>query len=193
MRLGSHPMDAVHILDLADKAARCVRRRYDLQWTPEDFEDARQEAAASICRALRDRPNMGEGYYFRAGVQGATRQAFRHASLHAGSLTRSDGSTIEDGEPIETPSRGWATPLGDAELPTLRRLLGTVRRKPDARGGPKTRDQLAVARDLVILVGLSEGLSQSQIGEQLGLPKGHVHKYQQNIRRRLAATKGEQE
>jgi DNA-binding NarL/FixJ family response regulator len=184
-------MDAATILDIALQAARLVRRRYDLQWTPEDWQDARQEAAAGVVRALRDAPGMPHGYYVVAARQGATRFAFRQAngdhSVRAGSLARANGTDIEDGQPLDPQSRGWSRPLDDEDLPALRRLLSRATRRAGARGGPKTRDQLAVARDIFILRALSEGRSQAQIGEALGLPKNHVHKYLQQIRRRLAA------
>lgn len=180
-------MEADAIIDLADKAARHVRKRFDLQWTREDFEDARQEAATGIVRALRDASEgVSNGYYFRAGAQGATRYAFRRTSIRAESVAeRTDGTAMG------YPSRGWAQPLEDADFPKLRTMLGRVHRKANARGGPTTRDQLAVARDLIILEGLSRGLSQSEIGARLALPKGHVHRYQQQLRLRLAAIAAE--
>jgi DNA-directed RNA polymerase specialized sigma24 family protein len=180
-------MDAAAILDLADLSTRLVRRRFSLVWTHEDTEDARQEAAAGILRALRDAPGKPRAYYVRAGEQAVIRFVFRRPSVYAEPLVRADGTEREDGETIESSHRGWNRPLTDDELPAIRALLVRAIRKSDARGGPKTRDQVAAARDLMILVGLSEGLSQSQIGELLGLPKGHIHKYQQQIRQRLAA------
>lgn len=82
--------------------------------------------------------------------------------------------------------RGWARPLADEDMPQLRRALSIVARKDGARGGPKTRDQIAVARDLMILKGLSEGRTQAEIGEALGLSRLDVGTYRQAIRARLA-------
>lgn len=162
-------MEAEAILDMADRAARTVRKRFDLSWSYDDFEDARQEAAAGIVRALRDRPGRGEGYYFNAGAQGATRYAFRHSSAYADSLTCGDGTEREDGGTIEPVDRTWSVRIDDETIPLLRRALNYVARKAGARGGPKSRDQLAVARDILLLQELSEGRTQRQVAELLGI------------------------
>lgn len=182
-------MEPDAILALAERAARSVRKRHELAWTAEDFEDACQAGAEGIIRALRDAPDKGEGYFFNAGRQAASRYAFRHTSVAAQTLTCADGGSREDGAAVNGISRGWSEPIEDAQLPQLRQVLSRVVRKDGARGGPKTRDQLAVARDLIILVGLSRGLSQTEIGADLSVPATHIHKYRQSIRRRLSAYK----
>lgn len=180
-------MDAEMILDMADRAARHVRKRHNLNWSYDDFQEARQEAAAGIVRALRDRPGMGGGYYFNAGAQSATRYAFRRSSAYADSLTCGDGTEREDGGAIEAADRTWAVRIDDETIPLLRRALNYVARKANARGGPKSRDQLAVARDILLLQELSEGRTQQQVADMLGIGRTDVGAYRRQIRRRLAA------
>lgn len=177
-------MNGEEILELASYAARNVHCRFSPRWTPEDWQDARQEAAAGICRALKSLPTdirNERAYLRRAGEQGATRFAFRHSSIaYAAPLT-------DDGKPIEAPSSGWQIPIEDEDMPRLRAILSAVPRKDGARGGPKTRDQLAVARDLLILRGLSRGMTHQEIANELGDRKRNVHSYLTRIRSRLAA------
>lgn len=168
-------MDAAAILNLSERAARSVRKRHDLRWTPEDYEDACQEAAAGIVRALRDGPqDAGEGYYVRAGQQAVARYAFRKP------------------EPAQAPLYEQASPvpqsrpsLFDGDVSALRAAL-TSTGCASARGGPRTRDQSAVARDLVIIQMLHEGSSRAGIAHRLGTTKNNVDGYISMLRRRLA-------
>lgn len=176
-------MDTDTILQLAETSARSVRKRHGLTWTHEDFEDARQEAATGIVHALRVRPNMPERYYQTAGIRAVTCYVFRHASVHA--------QYGEEGQPIEAVPRGWSRPLTDADFPALRCVLSAVPRKAGARGGPKTRDQIAVARDLIILEALSEGCTRNAIAARLSIPKSRLDPYIVKLRHRLAALAAE--
>lgn len=196
-------MDGEAILKLASYAARNVHCRFSLCWTPEDWQDATQEAAAGICRALKSLPSdlhNERAYLKRAGEQGATRFAFRSSapwgvlsSDMRDDLRQEDfdadqsDSHADEGEPVIGSSRGWQTPLEDEDMPRLRAILSTVPRKDCARGGPKTRDQLAVARDLVILRSLSRGMTHQEIADEIGDHKRNVHSYLTRIRSRLAA------
>lgn len=175
------------IIDMADRAARSVRKKYDLNWSYDDFQDARQEAALGIVRAWNTHPNQGAGYYFNAGHQGATRYAFRRYSVHTDSITRDDGTDRDDGSAIESVDRAWSVRIDDETIPLLRRALNYVARKVGARGGPKSRDQLAVARDIILLQELSEGRTQQQVAELMGIGRTDVGAYRRSIRQRLAA------
>jgi hypothetical protein len=176
-------MNADTILQLADNAARHVQKRYSLEWTREDCEDTCQEAAAGILHALRVRPQMPERYYQTAAIRAVLCYAFRRTSVHA--------QYGEDGEAIDPLSCGWTQPLTDDDIPAVRRVLSAIPRKPGARGGPKTRDQIAVARDLIILEALSRGHSRAEIGARLSIPKSRVDPYIAKLRHRLAAIAAE--
>lgn len=58
-------LNADRVLDLADKAARCVLRGNPV-WTSEDWEDARQGAAIGIIEAMGREKDTGEGYLLNA-------------------------------------------------------------------------------------------------------------------------------
>lgn len=174
-------MDARTILELAEQSTRTVRKRHDRwSWTREDFEDACQEAAAGIVRALRDYPGRSNGYYVRAGEQAATRYAFRRTSVrdasklldYAGAAPLEQRRGYHDGRP-------WSRELTEEETRRVWRLLYEARSKRGVRGAE------AADRDTAILLLLSRGWTHALIAERMGLTRNHVHKYRQDIRRRL--------
>lgn len=182
-------MDTTTILDLADSAARSVRKQRALNWTHEDFEDARQEAAAGIVRALRDLPSGVRdvrAYCWRAGRDGATRSAFRSTSIRTISLTLPSGAVCEEGTAIESSSRVWSWQPTADQLATLRQLLYESRSKRGERG------RLATEMDIATLRLLMDGRTQIEMASVLGQTKTTVNKRLCDLRQRLAKIGEEQ-
>ena len=191
-------MDDDTILKIAHASARHIQKYYQLSWTHEDWEDAIQEAAMGVVEALQCKPGMHERYYQTSGNRAVIRQQFRRSSINTLSTDCIEEHEREHGSgkngklgtaqmvPIEVPSYGWQTgPLTDEDIPKIRALLSIVPRKPGARGGPKTRDQLAIARDLIILQALSQGSTRTQIAVILGISKSELDPYIHKLRERL--------
>jgi DNA-directed RNA polymerase specialized sigma24 family protein len=146
------------ILDLADKAARCTLRG-NPYWTPEDWEDATQEAAAAIIALDADK---GEGYAFlvaKSAIYSWLRLWLRHPR----------GGTLMDfldyaHEPAE--------PATHAYLDALRPAL-------HAQGATKA------AEDMRYLKLRLEGYSTDGIALEMGISRRRVYAIRERTLPRL--------
>lgn len=148
------------------------------RWSGQDYEDASQEAALHIHQAMQRRPEAGSGYYARAGYKAARGWVAAQArSLDSQRVLAGFASTglnaerrgWHDGKP-------WDEPLSDARAAQIANLLAKGRRKPET-----------ALRDACILQSLSRGLTQKEIGDEMGLSRWHVGVLRQRIRKALSA------
>ena len=159
--------DSAYILDLADKAARCALRTYSA-WTPEDWQDARQEAAAAIWRELR--PGIGEGYLFcvaKSAIYDWLRAWLRHPR----------GGTILDY--LDYPAETTDGANLDARIDALFPLLARARGK---RHGFATRHIQAEIAYLKLRV---SGLSTAGIAQEMGLSERNIYAIRERLLPRL--------
>lgn len=173
-------MNENRIRDVADLAARSVRKKFEFTWTSEDWEDARQEAALGILRAIRRHPEKREAFYMNAGMWAIMTRTFRQNSIAHAQPIEARGAPFLCGRPIEANARGWARPLTDEDFPRLRDLMLAVRATSGAR------QQKAAVEDAIILIMASQGTSQSAIAQILGMTAHNVHCRLRLIRNRLA-------
>lgn len=193
-------MSPEEIVRMAARAAAFVRRRYDLYWSQDEWKDVRQAAGEGIVYAMREKADQKPGYYWVSAVQSATRCAFREIAkctdLRTWSLSLDQIEAMEQlheecdayqprwlVEPIQR--KCWIYPITDDDIPALRAMLTKAPRRTGARGGPKTRDHVAVARDIRILEGLSEGLSRDVLASRLGMSRNDLNGYIGVLRKRL--------
>lgn len=166
------------IQPLAQSVARAALARWG-RWSPMDVEDATQEAAIHIWQAVQRKPGASSGYYARAGYTGAmgwmAEQAryadgMRVMAGYASAGLDAERQAFHDGKP-------WQEPLDKTRAEAVAPLLG--------RGATGQRRA-------AVLAGLSRGLTQAEIGAELGISKWHVGVERQRARKALAAhTRGQ--
>ena len=167
----------MHIDSIAPLALSIARSVLRWGWDAADIEDAAQEAALHIWTAMQRTPDAGRGYYAAAGYRGArgwmAAQCRNADSLRALADCANAGLDAErrgwhDGKP-------WQEPLTDEERDRLVQILARGRRKP-----------ASAERDAWIVQALSRGLTQMEIGNELGISRWHVGVLRQRIRTALS-------
>lgn len=140
------------ILDLADKAARCVLRG---RGTLEDWEDATQVAACEIWKRLTLRQDVGAGYLFvaaKSAICDWLRAWLPHRQLRGGTLL----DNMDYGGP-EQEHCAIAERL--PELAPLLREQGATK----------------VEQDLAYLTLVLQGYSTAGVGLELGLSQRNAY------------------
>lgn len=166
------------MLDLAPIAARSLLCHGN--WSLQDIEDASQEAALHIWQAMQRKPGAANGYYFRAGFTGAQQwvqqrcrewDSFRVMADYATAGLDAERRGWHDGKP-------WSEPLSDARRDQLETLFAAL--PGSARGFKPEQGALIVQL-------LSRGLTQKEIGDELGKSRWHIGVIRQRIRKALQA------
>lgn len=160
--------DPGYILDLADKAARCVLGAQ--HWpASEDWQDAIQEAAIKAWLASQQCADAGEGYLFqvaRAGVYDWLRAWLRHPR----------GGTILEYLNYSQPADVDAPALDVARLAPA--LLSV-------RGKHSANTNKHIAEEITYLTLLLERRSIAGIGMEMGLSRRRVYAIRERLLPRL--------
>lgn len=158
--------DCVELLDIARDAARNIQRRYDLDWTPDDYDDAAGWALVELVEAKA-----------HVRVRDITRRYAFGIAQHAiiDSMLKSRRR-----EPRAQPLREWGqTPAESAAhsaewAARIDALLTDI--FPD-------RD-----REIFVLR-VAEGLSRGELAARVGGEFGEMHRVLQRCRKRLSRIK----
>lgn len=159
------------MLNLADKAARCVLGKHPYHWTSEDWQDAAQEAVCGILKA----DSENEGVAFTAAkhaIYDWLRLWLRH---------RSAGSLLEYVD--FSPSDESSSPSLDLE--PLRQMLAQIR---TGKVNPEKIEQEIRFLDL-----RRQGYSMAGVGLELGLTRRNTYAVRERLLPRLEMiARGEQ-
>lgn len=169
-------MEPETILDLAQQVGRAACCRFGSgSWPVQDVEDACQEAALHIHQAMQRMPDAGRGYYARAGYLGAIEFFIGRCKAH-------DADRVYASAGLDAARKGWhegqawQEPMDNAQRAALVLLL---------TGLPNKRFRPEMGATVMQL--LSRGLTQSEIGLEIGKSKWHVGVVRQRVRRVLEA------
>lgn len=150
----------IDILDLADKAARCVLRGRPC-WAAQDWQDATQEAARAIWERVQERPDLHEGHLFlaaKSAIYDWLRVWLRHPR----------GGTLID-------YLGYAQGENVRPATCLRELAPLLRRQRSRK----------VSEDLRYLGLRMAGYSTDGIAQELGISVRNVYAIRERLLPRL--------
>lgn len=167
------------LLDLADRAARCILGRRPWAWTAEDWEDALQEAAAGVLDELR-----------------------RHPDAHIGSLFMAATNEIRDWQRVWLRHRRGGTLLdykdyaADVERSASAITLDRIQQLAPALTWARQRISAAtpgrVDRDIHFLWLMVKGYSIDGAALELGLSRRNTYAIREQLLPRLARLAQEQ-
>lgn len=172
-------MNEQQIAHLAQHMARSASRRMGGHFSREEIEDASQDAAIAILQA-QARPcyNGGTGYLARAAFI-AARASFITVYVARAEMRALAGLSSAQWEQLQRSfhdGKPWERAIEDDERDQIAQWLSTQRRegyRPDMG-----------ARVMQLL---SRGLTQKEIGEEMGKSRWHIGMIRQRVRRTLEA------
>ena len=156
------------IVNLADKAARVVLGGKPW-YTPEDWQDAAQEAALKLWRVSQERDDVGEGYLFNAA------RIAIYDWLRTWLDYRRDGTILDY---LDYAADEPAAPDLDAQIDALAPRL-------DAARGKRHNAAWHVAQELAYLKLVCRGVSTDGIAMELGLSRRNVYAIRERLVPRL--------
>lgn len=176
-------MDAESILELAHRVSRAAVARMGVWVSPQDFEDVKQTAALHIYQAFLRNPDASRGYYARSGFTGAMNClasiCFRNDTDRKAREVAESG--VVQGESAYHEGQAWQEPLSEEEREYITEAIAAL----------PWRKRCA-SEYVNVLEGLSQGLTQKEIGDQIGKTRWHVGVIRQRLRTALTEIKERQ-
>lgn len=166
-------------------AYKCVARVVGAKFRllPEDWRECQREAVAQMCVYASKRPHLSENrkYMFVVGCCRIREFLFGKHGKPNMSVLKNGNCQFEkvEGWLLKPDSKYQSDDFCDKNAHLIFSFLLDLRSKKGARG------QAASLRDMQIIKLAALGWSNSEIGDELGIPADHIKKYRQQIKRRL--------